>query len=107
MGTNRNRVRIYSRATPQYGPPVVLPGEYLEQAGNYQVMARADEIASVAYNYPRTESETAFYTEEQLKAELDKAKLPYVELLNATGDSLKKSIEERENGSGVWKWSRP
>lgn len=86
------------------GRLLFYPGEYLEQAGNYRVMAGADEIASVAYNYPRTESETAFYTDEQLKAELVKADIPYAELLNATGDSLKKSIEERENGSNLWKW---
>lgn len=86
------------------GRLLFYPGEYLEQAGNYRVMAGADEIASVAYNYPRTESETAFYNDEQLKAELQKAKLPYTELLDSTGDTLKKSIEERENGSGLWKW---
>lgn len=86
------------------GRLLFYPGEYLEQAGNYRVMAGADEIASVAYNYPRTESETDFYAPEQLKAQLEKAKLPYAELLESTGDSLKKSIEDRENGSTLWKW---
>lgn len=86
------------------GRLLFYPGEYLEQAGNYRVSAGNEDIASVAYNYPRTESETAFFTEEQLKAELKKAGLPYAELLNGTGDALKKSIEERENGSDLWKW---
>jgi hypothetical protein len=86
------------------GRLLFYPGEYLEQAGNYNVMAGNNEIASVAYNYPRTESETKFFTEENLKAELNKAELPYAELLNGTGDTLKKSIEDRENGSDLWKW---
>lgn len=86
------------------GRILFYPGEYLEQAGNYNVMAGDKEISSVAYNYPRTESQTTFYTENDLKAELDKAELPYAELLGNTGDSLKKSIEERENGSDLWKW---
>jgi len=86
------------------GRLLFYPGEYLEQAGNYSVMAGTNEIASVAYNYPRTESETKFFTEENLKAELNKAELPHAELLNGTGDTLKKSIEDRENGSDLWKW---
>lgn len=86
------------------GRLLFYPGEYLEQAGNYNVMGGDKEMASVAYNYPRTESETTFFTEDELKAELKKAQLPYTELLSNTGDSLKKSIEDRENGSDLWKW---
>lgn len=86
------------------GRLLFYPGEYLEQAGNYRVIAGSDEIASVAYNYPRTESGTTFFTEDGLKAELKKADLPHAELLENTGDSLKKAIEERENGSDLWKW---
>lgn len=86
------------------GRLLFYPGEYLEQAGNYRVMAGPAEIASVAYNYPRTESETAFLGEDALKAELQKAKLPYAELLKTSGDSLPKIIRDRENGSDLWKW---
>ena len=86
------------------GRLLFYPGEYLEQAGNYAVVAGNTEIASVAYNYPRTESETKFYDETTLKAALKAAHLPYADILSSTGDSLKKSIEEQENGSDTWKW---
>lgn len=86
------------------GRMLFYPGEYMEQAGNYDVMAGGAKVSSVAYNFTRTESETAFFSEENLKAELKKANLPYADIVSAGGDSIKKTIEDRENGSDLWKW---
>lgn len=86
------------------GRLLFYPGEYLEQAGNYTVLSGKEELAAIAYNYPRTESETRFYDEAELKKQLSEAQLPYADVLTNSGESIKKAIEEQENGSDVWKW---
>ncbi|MCG9910961.1 MAG: BatA and WFA domain-containing protein [Flavobacteriales bacterium] len=86
------------------GKLLFYPGEYLEQAGNYKVMAGETEIGALAYNYPRTESQSDFHTEESLKTQIQEAGIPYTELINASEGALKNAIDKIENGAPIWKW---
>lgn len=86
------------------GKLLFYPGEYLEQAGNYKVMAGETEIGALAYNYPRTESQSDFHTEESLKTQIQQAGIPYTELINASEGALKNAIDKIENGALIWKW---
>lgn len=86
------------------GKLLFYPGEYLKQAGNYKVMAGETEIGALAYNYPRTESQNDFLSEESLKNQIREAGIPYTELINASGGALKNAIDKTENGAPIWKW---
>lgn len=86
------------------GKLLFYPGEYLEQAGNYRIILGNEELSSVAYNYPRTESSTLFFDDGELRKQLEEYKLPHADILRSSADAVKKSIEDNESGTSLWKW---
>lgn len=86
------------------GKILFYPGEYLREAGSYEIKNGEKTIGTVAYNYPRTESDSQSLTDEALKAEIKKAGLPYAEVISSAGDSLRQAIREKESADNLWKW---
>lgn len=86
------------------GKILFYPGEYLREAGNYEIKNGENTLSTVAYNYPRTESDSESMSDEALKSEIKKAGLPYAEVINSAGDSLRQAIQQKESADALWKW---
>ena len=86
------------------GKILFYPGEYLREAGNYRIESGTPLNRVLAYNYPRTESNSESMSDENLKADIRKAALPYVEVLNSAEDTLRQTIRQKEQAEALWKW---
>ena len=86
------------------GKILFYPGEYLREAGNYRIESGTPLNRVLAYNYARTESDSESMSDENLKAEIRKAGLPYAEVLNSAEDTLRQTIRQKEQAEALWKW---
>jgi hypothetical protein len=86
------------------GKILFYPGEYLNEAGNYRIEGSTTINRTLAYNYPRTESNSESMSNENLKTEIRKAALPYAEVMNSADDTLRQTIRQKEQAEALWKW---
>ncbi|HEY0978361.1 MAG TPA: BatA domain-containing protein [Flavobacteriales bacterium] len=72
--------------------------------GPYAVTLGADTIATIALDLPRTESDLAAYTPEQLREELEQRGLATITVLDKAEGGIAVSLRELDQGTKLWKW---
>ncbi|MEX0966350.1 MAG: BatA domain-containing protein [Bacteroidia bacterium] len=86
---------------------MLTTGDNLTSAGFYDLIPAGPYVESVplatlAFNFSRSESELDFYSAEELKERF--AGQPNVRVLETTGRDLSLQLADISSGTGLWKW---
>ncbi len=81
---------------------VLTPGNIEE--GVYSVLQNNIEISRISFNYSRKESETKYYSTEELSTILSNKGYRLNSFTASQSDILKYQIKEATNGVLLWKW---
>jgi hypothetical protein len=76
----------------------------VNNAGNYQLFNGATPVAGLSFNYNRNESDLECLSKDQLKALVNKAKMPGMSVLETTNKPVNQLLDEINHGISLWKW---
>ena len=75
----------------------------IKEAGNYFLTNNNENLAGLAFNYDRKESDLKCWTAEELIAQSERAGFTNVSVINSQNTDLSKAISEIELGTRLWK----
>lgn len=76
---------------------------HITEKGFYSIVNENDTVAVTAYNYSRSESNLATYTNEELKEIINKKALLNFSIIEPTVANITKFITEKNKGISLWK----
>lgn len=90
----------------QSGPTAlnIFFSDQLKHAGNYDIVLRDKAVASVAFNYNKSESQLEYFTAEELSELLEKNNIQSITLLENVDAGISKLINEQSEGIKLWKY---
>lgn len=81
----------------------INPGPDVTEAGNYDVILGSDTLAAVGLNYPRSESDLASYTDDELEEAIKLIPGTPIRIFDGATASLSRNIEKASKGTELWK----
>ncbi|MBK8847930.1 MAG: BatA domain-containing protein [Bacteroidetes bacterium] len=78
--------------------------DQLKHAGNYDIILRDKAVASVAFNYNKSESLLQYYSADELTEQLEKNNIQSISLLENVDAGISKLINEQSEGIKLWKY---
>lgn len=76
----------------------------VSSAGFYKLMQDKNQLASIAFNYNRQESDLEFYEPEGLKIVAEESGLSSFNILSQSNESLSKTLKNINQGISLWKY---
>lgn len=80
------------------------PMQGIQQSGHYSVVSDGNLIAGIAYNYSRKESQSDFYSSEQLRDMIADKQLAYMQVIPVDNNTMSQTIQEASLGIQLWRW---
>ena len=81
----------------------INPGPDVTEAGNYDVILGNDTLAAVGLNYPRSESNLASFTRDELEEAVKLIPGNPIRIFDGASASLSRNIEKASKGTELWK----
>lgn len=75
----------------------------INKAGNYEVRFKNKMIATLAYNYNRSESDLNYFSDSKINSEIEKQNLSSFSILDTDTKFLSGAIERMSKGTQLWK----
>jgi len=85
------------------GRMVLYPHDQIKEAGLYSIYLAEKALSSVAFNYPRTESNLTYMAPGAIREIFERKEIRSFFLLKANQPSMAKEIRETERGKPLWK----
>jgi hypothetical protein len=85
------------------GRKQLILNDLISEAGHYLVKDGDKAIQSVSYNFPRKESVPKFYSEKDIKDQIDANHLKRIQLINAAEEHFSETLQDLNNGKQLWK----
>lgn len=82
----------------------LLVDELPKEAGHFLVMDGNEAIQSISYNYPRKESIPEFYSDEELKKQMQSKEFRQFQLIESSNASFGETVQGLNNGKQLWKY---
>lgn len=75
-----------------------------KEAGHYLIKDGDETIQSISYNFPRKESVPEFYTEDELRKQIDSKEFTQFQVIESTNASFSEKVQNLNNGKQLWKY---
>jgi hypothetical protein len=75
-----------------------------KEAGHYLIQDGDETIQSISYNYPRKESVPEFYTENELRKQIDSKEFRQFQVIVSSNASFSETVQNLNNGKQLWKY---
>jgi len=75
-----------------------------KEAGHYLIKDGDETIQSISYNYPRKESVPEFYTEDELRKQIDSKEFRQFQVIESSNASFSETVQNLNNGKQLWKY---
>ncbi len=75
-----------------------------KEAGHYLIKDGDKTIQSISYNFPRKESVPEFYTEDELRKQIDSKEFRQFQVIESTNASFSETVQNLNNGKQLWKY---
>ena len=84
--------------------PTIFVHDQVKQAGNYELYAGIEKIASISFNYDRKESNLSRYSSDELVSFYEKSNLKNFSLIDVGNKDITKILADIGTGKKLWKW---
>jgi len=85
------------------GRIALYSGPELTDAGNYNLLLGDSTLATIGFNFERTESELASYSTEELEASIKSVGTGNVKLYSGESENLAREVQRDVSGTELWK----
>ncbi len=79
-------------------------GDQIYKAGHYWVQNGGNQVAALAFNYNRMESDLRYFSAAELKDNVERAQLQNNMVVEHSGSNFSEVFKEIQNGRQLWKW---
>jgi len=76
----------------------------IKEAGNYSMLAGAQRIMGLSFNYNRSESDMKYYSADELISMLEKKEIKHIRVLAQSQKAVGQAISELNKGKQLWKY---
>lgn len=97
------KVDVIPQHAMRNGRMEINPGPDVTEAGNYDVILGTDTLAAVGLNYPRSESNLASYSREELEESVKSISGKPIRIYDGDSSQLSRSVEKASKGTELWK----
>ncbi len=80
------------------------PMQGIQQAGQYSVINNEKVIANIAYNYSRKESQSDFYTVQDLEQIIESRQLQNTHIIPLETKTISETVNDVRLGTLLWRW---
>ncbi len=85
------------------GNLALIDANTISEAGNYRVEVLEKEFQSLAFNYPRNESDLHSWTLDEMEQKISRNKLKNINIIQSNNTSLTAVIKDLHKGVQLWK----
>ena len=78
--------------------------ELPKEAGHYLIKDGDETIQSISYNFPRKESIPEFYSEDDLKKQIDSKEFRQFQVIELSNVNFSETVQNLNNGKQLWKY---
>jgi len=97
------RVDVIPQHTIREGRVEINPGPDITEAGNYDIILGDDTLAAVGLNYPRSESNLASFTRDEIQDIVKNIPGNPIRIYDGNSAQLSRNIEKSSKGTELWK----
>ncbi|TSA29168.1 MAG: hypothetical protein D4R67_02490 [Bacteroidetes bacterium] len=101
--SEENQFEMIPELKFRHGRMLLFPHDQIRKAGLYAVYRGAQSVTTLAFNFPRLESNLSCLTPEAIREALKRNGIRSLVLLRADKPSLSGEIRETERGNPLWK----
>jgi len=95
------RTSVRSHGT---GKKQLIVDDLSKEAGHYLIKDGDETIQSISYNFTRKESVPEFYTEDELRKQIDSKEFRQFQVIESSNASFSETVQNLNNDKQLWKY---
>ncbi|MBN2636685.1 MAG: BatA domain-containing protein [Prolixibacteraceae bacterium] len=78
--------------------------DQITKAGQYKLLSSNQQVATLAFNYNRQESDLRYISADEIRAKAETSGLKNASVVSNTTSNFSEIFDELQNGKQLWKW---